>query len=195
MLAYLNGILEYIFEDYIILNVNDIGYKVFISTYTLSQLPQLEQKVKIYTHMAVREDDISLYGFLTLDEIDMFNTLISVSGIGSKTALNILSNMRPENIHIAIITGDISALSKLPGIGKKTAQRMILDLKDKIKINTILELNEKNIFDNSNKEEAISALVSLGYSQTEARHAISNIKDNLSVEELIKLGLKNLAKF
>lgn len=199
MLSYLKGTLECILHDYIVIEVNNIGYQVFVSSYTISQLPQIGNGIKIHTYMSVREDAILLYGFLDINELDMFNMLITVSGIGPKAALAILSTIRPADISTAIIIEDINSLSKAQGIGKKTAQRIILDLKDKLKINTrfqndILDLDSKT--SNSSKQEAIEALISLGYSQMEATKAVIDIyQEELSIEDIIKSALKKMSKF
>lgn len=200
MISYLNGTLEYILYDYIIVDVNNTGYQVFVSSYTISQLPKIGSNIKIHTHMNVREDAILLYGFLIIDELDMFNMLIMVSGIGPKAALAILSTMRPADISTAIIIEDITSLSKAQGIGKKTAQRLILDLKDKLKTNTTFQ-NDTLLLDsipnsNSYKQEAIEALIGLGYSQMEATKAVISIyQEDMSTEDIIKSALKKISKF
>lgn len=197
MITYLKGILEYISDEFIIIDVNNIGYKVFISSYTLTKLPVQNENIKIYTYMNIREDAILLYGFLEIDELNMFNMLIGVSGIGPKAALSILSNLRPQDISMAVIMEDINTLSKTPGIGKKTAQRIILDLKDKLKTVSYNESIELDIGNNqsSSKQDAIDALVALGYSQIEAVKAVKNVySENMDIEDIIKLALKKLAK-
>lgn len=199
MISYLKGILEEILDDNIIVDVGNMGYQVFVCSYTLTQLPKVGEVIKIYTYMAVREDNISLYGFLNKDEIEMFNRLITVSGIGPKVALGILSAMRPQDISMAIIIEDINALSKAPGIGKKTAQRIILDLKDKMKTHSAFDSNSSNVVTQSTgssaRQEAIEALISLGYSSMEATKAVVNTyTDGMSTEAAIKLALKKLAK-
>lgn len=202
MISYLKGKLEYILNDYIIVDVNNIGFQVFISTYTMSELPQQGNEIKIYTYMNVREDAILLYGFLTMDEMNMFDILKTVSGVGPKSALGMLSFIRPQDISMAIITEDLNILSKAPGIGKKTAQRIILDLKDKLKTSTLFENNNDNITididdsPNLHKKEAIEALISLGYSQMESTKVVIDIyKDNANTEDIIKLALKKISKF
>lgn len=197
MITYLKGILEYISDEFIIIDVNNIGYKVFISSYTLTKLPVQNENIKIYTYMNIREDAILLYGFLEIDELNMFNMLIGVSGIGPKAALSILSNLRPQDISMAVIMEDINTLSKTPGIGKKTAQRIILDLKDKLKTVSYNESIELDIGNNqsSSKQDAIDALVALGYSQIEAVKVVKNVySENMNIEDIIKLALKKLAK-
>lgn len=198
MISYLKGILKYIFQDTIIIEVNNVGYQIFVSAHTLTHLPKEENIIEIYTHMNVREDNISLFGFLTINELDCFNMLINVSGIGPKVALGILSTLRPQDINKAIIIEDINLLTKAPGIGKKTAQRIILDLKDKLKINSTFNYDDNleqdyKISSNSIKQEAIEALIALGYSQTDATHSVIDVyNENLKLEEIIKLALKRL---
>lgn len=200
MISYLKGILKYIFQDTIIIEVNNIGYQIFVSSHTLTQLPKEGNIIEIYTHMNVREDNISLFGFLTINELDCFNMLINVSGIGPKVALGILSTLRPQDINKAIIIEDINLLTKVPGIGKKTAQRIILELKDKLKINSTFNYDDNleqyyEVSNNSVKQEAIEALISLGYSQIDATNSVINVyNENLKLEELIKLSLKRLSK-
>lgn len=200
MICYLNGIVENISSNSIILDVNGIGYQILVSANTLENIPSKGNRLKIYTYMNVREDSISLYGFLSNEELNMFNLLITVSGIGAKVALGILSSITPYDISLAILTEDISALSKCSGVGKKTAGRIILDLKDKLKQNTYeiegTNSNFKSKSKNSIKNEAIEALTSLGYAQSEATKSVISIyNDNLNLEELIKLSLKQLSKF
>lgn len=200
MISYLKGILKYIFQDTIIIEVNNVGYQIFVSSHTLTQLPKEGNIIEIYTHMNVREDNISLFGFLTINELDCFNMLINVSGIGPKVALGILSTLRPQDINKAIIIEDINLLTKAPGIGKKTAQRIILELKDKLKINSTFNYDDnlEQYYEasiNSVKQEAIEALIALGYSQIDATNSVINIyNENLKLEELIKLSLKRLSK-
>lgn len=200
MISYLKGILKYIFQDTIIIEVNNVGYQIFVSSHTLTQLPKEGNIIEIYTHMNVREDNISLFGFLTINELDCFNMLINVSGIGPKVALGILSTLRPQDINKAIIIEDINLLTKAPGIGKKTAQRIILELKDKLKINSTFNYDDNleqyyEASSNSVNQEAIEALIALGYSQIDATNSVINVyNENLKLEELIKLSLKRLSK-
>lgn len=198
MINYLKGKLKNIFQETIILEVNNIGYQIFISAYTLSQLPKEESTIEIFTHMNVREDNISLFGFLTMEELDCFNMLINVSRIGPKVALGILSAVRPQNINKAIITEDIKTLTKIPGVGQKAAQRIILELKDKLKLKSDLVYDVSEIYSkdfNSAKQEAIEALMSLGYSQIEAASSVKSVyNENLKLEDIIKLSLKKLVR-
>ena len=133
MYAYIKGKLEYKMSNYIVVENMGIGYKIFMGESAINTIGDIGQEVKIYTHYHVREDDISLYGFKTNEELRMFELLISVSGVGAKTALIMLSNIEPSNFALAVITNDTQKLVKIPGVGKKTAARIILELKDKLK--------------------------------------------------------------
>ena len=200
MYAYLKGSLEVKTRGYIVIEVNGIGYKIFMSETAIEALGEIGQLVKVYTYLKVREDDMSLYGFNTNEELRMFELLLSVSGIGAKSAISILSNISPSAFALAVISNDVAKIKSLPGIGPKGAQRIILELKDKIKKDEATEENSMNklekVEENNEKvSEAISALQVLGYSKKEIEKALENIeKETLSVEEIIKLGLKNLAR-
>lgn len=193
MISYIKGIITYKTNAFVVVECNGIGYKIFVSSATLSSLNENET-IMIYTFMNVKEDDISLFGFLTQQEQTIFHQLLSVSGIGPKGALAFLSEMTPEEIIIAILSEDIKTLSKAPGIGKKTAQRLILELKDKVKTEEIAQQTSQK--DTSEKWEAVEALTSLGYSRSEAVQAVNACyKEGLSVEETLKLSFKKLTKF
>lgn len=193
MISYIKGIITYKTNTFVVVECNGIGYKIFVSSATLSSLNENET-IMIYTFMNVKEDDISLFGFLTQQEQTIFHQLLSVSGIGPKGALAFLSEMTPEEIVIAILSEDIKTLSKAPGIGKKTAQRLILELKDKVKTEEISQQTSQK--DTSEKWEAVEALTSLGYSRSEAVQAVNACyKEGLSVEETLKLSFKKLTKF
>lgn len=193
LISYIKGIITYKTNTFVVVECNGIGYKIFVSSATLSSLNENET-IMIYTFMNVKEDDISLFGFLTQQEQTIFHQLLSVSGIGPKGALAFLSEMTPEEIIIAILSEDIKTLSKAPGIGKKTAQRLILELKDKVKTEEISQQTSQK--DTSEKWEAVEALTSLGYSRSEAVQAVNACyKEGLSVEETLKLSFKKLTKF
>ena len=132
MFAYLKGNIQFKSEEYVVMEVNGIGYKIFMSKKSIDELEE-DREVKVYTYLKVREDDVSLFGFKTNEELHMFELLISVGGIGAKSAITILSNITPSRFALAVITNDVNSLKKLQGIGLKTAQRIILELKDKIK--------------------------------------------------------------
>ncbi len=198
MIAYLNGILELKFNGYIIIDVMGVGYKVFMSETSINKLGEIGDKVKVYTHYHVREDEISLYGFLNIEELNMFELLISVSGVGAKSALNTLAYIEPSTFALAVVSNDTSKLVKIPGIGAKTAARIVLELKDKLKNQDIVKNKvdkiESNIENKENIEEAITALQVLGYNRKEIEKIFEKIEDtNISLEELIKKGLKYLS--
>ena len=203
MIAYLKGKLEIKTRGYIVVEVAGIGYKVYMPESATQKLGEIGQEVKVHTFMKVREDDVSLYGFITNEELRMFELLLSVSGIGAKGALTILSNVTPSGFAIAVISNDVNVLKKLPGIGPKTAQRIILELKDKLKKEQEIVAEETTeniglqeaIVDDEKIAEAVSALQVLGYSRKEIADALVNIDlKTLSVEDIIRKGLGNLAK-
>lgn len=200
MYAFLKGKLAYVGEESIILDVHDVGYRILVSPASLAYLPQLGEEVKIYTYTSVREDAMWLYGFLNQDDLEIFKKLITVSGIGPKGGMAVLSVMNADTLRFAIIAGDAKAIAKAPGIGAKTAQRVILELKDKVSIEETLVNREVNggvscredISDYT--EEAVEALVALGYSSTEALKAIRAIPSasDMDAEALLKAALKNI---
>ena len=200
MFAYVKGILEEKSNDYVVIEAGGIGYKIFMSGSAIATMPECGENIKVHTYYHVREDNISLYGFKSKEELKLFELLISVSGIGSKTAISMLSNITPSSFALAVITEDIKKLTELPGIGKKGAQRIILELKDKLKaeqeISQVEEKEEIQIQNNGeNVEEAIQALQILGYHKKEIDNAISKIANtDVSVEELIKKALSILSK-
>ena len=203
MLAYIKGILEIKTKGYIVVEAGGLGYKIFMPESTIANTGNIGDKVQIYTFMRVREDDVSLYGFLTNEELRMFELLLSVSGIGAKAALGILSNITPSQFALAVISNDVAILKKVPGIGSKTAQRAILELKDKLKKEQEISIEEgeevsnieQDIKENEKVSEAISALQVLGYSKREIVEALQTIEvTSLSVEDIIKKGLANLEK-
>ena len=200
MFSYIKGTIEAKTQNYIILETGGIGYKIFMSDTAINKLGEIGQIVKVHTYVKVREDDISIYGFNTNEELRMFELLLSVSGIGAKSAIAILSNISPSSFALAVITNNVGEIKKLPGIGPKTAQRIILELKDKLKTeesieeDSTLELNGA-IKEDNKVQEATSALQVLGYSQKEIEKAMQNVdKDNLSVEDIIRKGLYFLSK-
>lgn len=199
MIAFVSGILEMKLNGYIVIDVGGLGYKVFMSESAIEVVGELGEKVKVYTHHHVREDDISLYGFLTMEELNMFELLISVSGVGAKSALSILANIEPSSFALAVISNDTSKLVKIPGVGAKTAARIVLELKDKLKnqdaVTKKTDVIKKNIVDEKQVDEAISALQVLGYNRKDIEKVFEKIElDNLSLEDMIKLGLKYLSR-
>ena len=199
MLAYIKGTLEMKMTGYIVIDVGGLGYKVFMSESGIDKLGNIGETVKVHTYYKVREDDISIFGFNSLEELRMFELILSVSGVGAKTALTIIAVTEPSEFAIAVISDDVSYLTKIPGIGAKSAQRIILELKDKMKKeNSItktknLKLKEA-VVDSSKVDEAISALQVLGYNKKEIEKVFMKLdKKDLSTEDLIRKGLGMLA--
>lgn len=201
MIAYVHGIIEDITDDNVVIDVGGIGYNVRISADTASRLPGEGESVRLYTYTLVREDAFLLYGFLTKDDLDIFRKCITVNGIGPKGALAILSVMDADSLRYAIMTGDAKAISRAPGIGARTAERLILDLKDKIKIDDTLINREiastsgsGNTADTPQKREAVEALVSLGYGQAESMKAVNAVQGNESMDSgaILKAALKKM---
>lgn len=192
MIATLEGTLEYRGDDSIIINVGGIGFRVYVPASTLSQLGGVKGRVSLYTHLHVREDNISLYGFASSEELTLFKSLISVSGIGTKLALSLLSALNPEQLVMAITSGDIDLLSQTPGIGKKMASRLVVELRGKLE----KEWKETALPLAPERADVIAALTGLGYSVTEAAKAISRLPDfeELSLEEKVKMALQQMAR-
>ncbi len=191
MIATLEGILEYRGNDSVIINVGGIGFRVYVSSSTSSQLGAVKGRVSVYTHLHVRDDSISLYGFAASEELALFKNLISVSGIGSKLALAMLSAFSSEQLIVAITSGDIDFLSKAPGVGRKTASRLVVELRGKLE----KEWKEVALPSAPGNADVIAALTGLGYSVAEATRAISRLSDSggLSLEEKIRMALQQLS--
>ncbi len=200
MFAYIKGRLEYKQNDFLVIDVNGVGYKVHTALSTIENSGNLGDVVKVHTYMHLREDIMCLYGFITLEELSMFEMLISVSGVGPKAAVSVISSVSPSKFGLAVITDDAKTLTKAPGIGNKTAQRIILELKDKMKKEQIAAINlrdeEGPAAGEVNKaQEAVSALMVLGYNQAEAARAVSSVySEDLELEAVIKAALKNLVR-
>lgn len=199
MFAYIKGSLEEKGNNYVVVDVQGIGYKIFMTETAISKLCDLGEIIKVHTYYYVREDNISLYGFINKEELKMFELLLSVSGIGAKSAINMLSNIAPSTFALAILANDVNKLKKIPGVGPKSAQRIILELKDKLKTEeAIVEDGEEikeEIPKTENVSEAIEALQILGYNKREIEKAFEKIANtDVSVEELIKKGLSLLAR-
>jgi Holliday junction DNA helicase RuvA len=196
MFAYLKGIIEEITEDNLVIDVNNVGYNVRISSGTAQLLPPKGEEIKIYTYTLVREDMFCLYGFLTRDDLEIFRKLITVSGIGPKGGLSILSVMDSDSLRYAIISGDAKAISKAPGIGARSAERIILELRDKIEMPELGDgaANAESRAADSVRQETAEALASLGYSASDALRAINRIPgaENMDTEELLRAALKNM---
>lgn len=198
MISFIKGNIEILKEGLIIIENNGIGYKVNVSEKLYSYLYKNRQNVKIYTFMNVKEGEISLFGFLTLDELQLFERLITVSGVGPKGAIALLNVMTPQEIITAIITSDIKSLSSGQGIGKKIAQRIALELKDKVDISDAINIEPQvisNIEEDDTTKETLEALIALGFTRQEIVKSINSIEDkNISVDKMISLCLKKLSK-
>lgn len=201
MYSYIKGALAEVEIDHIVIDVNGIGYSICIPTNCLEYLPGLGEECKIHTYLYIREDAMMLYGFLTKDDLDLFKQLITVSGIGPKGAIGILSALSADDLRFAILAGDSKAISKAPGIGAKTAQRLILELKDKMSLEDAFEKkidNQKVLVATSNnqvKNDAVLALNALGYSSSESLKAVSKVEitPDMDVEDVLKQALKHMS--
>lgn len=197
MFAYLKGTLVRKTADSIIIDVNGVGYKVFTAGSALAVCNEIGSDIKVHTCFYVREDTQALYGFLNEEELKMFEQLITVTGVGPKAALSLVSNIPPSKFGLAVLTDDVDCFTKAPGIGKKTAQRIILELKDKLKkLNdqfSDIKTETSGLKPSSNKmQEAVSALIMLGYSSQEANAAVLAVyAEEKSIEQIIKDALKN----
>lgn len=201
MIGYLKGELAELKENYVVLEVGNIGYEVYLPASAIMDLPSRGSTIKLYTYMHVREDAIGLFGFLTKDDLEMFKLLITVNGIGPKGALGILSAITADDIRFAVLAEDAKAIAKAPGIGSKTASKLILELKDKFKLESAFEqrlINQENKLSNSGiqskKEEAVQALTVLGYSASDALKIVHQIEitEDMTSEEILKQCLKKM---
>lgn len=204
MYSYIKGELAEVNTDHIVIDVGGIGYMIYIPAQSLNYLPEIGEMLKVHTYLYMREDAMILYGFLTKDDLEMFKLLITVSGIGPKGGLAVLSTLSSDDLRFAVLSGDSKAISKAPGIGSKTAQRVIIDLKDKLSLEDAFEKkleheNEKiNVSSNSQvKNDAVMALNALGYSSTESLKAVSKVEitDDMDVEDVLKAALKHMSLF
>ncbi len=201
MYSYIKGELVEILDDTIVVEAGQIGYNIHIPASMIDDFTGTGQEVKIYTYLQVKEDDMQLYGFLTRDDLNIFKLLLGVNGIGPKGALAVLSVMTPDDLRFAVLGEDAKAIAKAPGIGNKTAQRVILELKDKLSLEDAFEAKtahvaEANVNSLSNvKNEAVQALTALGYSSSEALKAMNGVEftENITVEEVLKEALKQMA--
>ncbi|MCQ2492171.1 MAG: Holliday junction branch migration protein RuvA [Lachnospiraceae bacterium] len=198
MIAFVKGILEAVYSDGVIIDHQGIGFDIK-TPYLMDRLPRCGSEVKLFTHMYVREDAIGLFGFPTMEELEVFRLLISVNGIGPKAALAVLSTMTVKDLKLAVISDDVKAITKTPGIGPKGAKRLILDLKDKLVIDDVEEddMPLDDVFEPARADavaETAQALVSLGYSNSEAYAAIKGVegKEEMDVETLLKAALKKM---
>ena len=203
MIGYLKGEVAGIYDDRIVLEVGGIGYNIFMAASSLDLIEGVGEIIKIYTYLLVREDALSLYGFLTKDDLELYKLLISVNGIGPKGGLALLSVMTSDDLRFAILSGDAKQIGKAPGIGPKTAQRLIIDLKDKVSLQDAFVLKTERMADNKEKdtlgvirEEAVEALVALGYSQSDSYRAVRSVGNDVNdVESVLKAALSNMSKF
>lgn len=203
MYSYIKGILTDVEENIAVIEAGGIGYNIYTTGQTLDYLPSVGEEVKLYTYLYLREDAMMLYGFLTKDDLRIFKLLIGVSGIGPKGALAILSVMSTDDLRFAVLGDDAKAIAKAPGIGAKTAQRVILELKDKLNLEDAFEQKLANTLEKEDgrqhakgvKNEAVQALVALGYSSSEALKALDGIAitEDTDVEDILKAALKNMA--
>lgn len=202
MIAYVNGIIDDITEDNVVVDVGGVGMNVKISVDTAARLPGIGEPVKLYTYTSVREDAFWLYGFLSRNDLEIFKKCITVSGIGPKGALSILSVLDADSLRFAIVSGDAKAIAKAPGVGAKTAERLILELKGKMDINDTVINKEIAGYsaghpatgDTPQKREAVEALVSLGYGQAESLKAVNAIEgiEDMDSGAVLKAALKHL---
>lgn len=200
MIAFVRGRLALIEEDHVVVEVGGIGYQVYVSPSTLGKLPLEGKEILLYTYLNVKEDLMQLYGFLTKDELQVFKLIIGVSGIGPKGGLGILSQLSPDDLRFAVASKDVKAISSAPGIGKKTAEKLILELKDKLSIEDVLNHGEKEPEKISNglgyevQSDVVQALTALGYGSTEALKAVKQVEIDAecTVEEILKKALKHL---
>ena len=197
MFAYIKGNLDTKTNNYVIVENSGIGYKIFMSLKSIETLGEVGSSVKVYTYYYVREDNISLYGFTTNEELRMFELLLSVSGIGAKSAIAMLSEITPSSFALAIISNDVSKLVKIPGIGNKTAARIVLELKDKLKTEQAMTDTEEvkvAIKEDNKNSEIIAALQVLGYSRKEIDKVLEKMDiDSIGIEDAIKQALKLLS--
>lgn len=200
MISFLRGKLDAVEEQKAVIDVGGVGYGVFMSRQALSMLPQAGNEIKVYTYLNVKEDAMQLFGFLSKDELEIFRMIIGVSGIGPKGGLNILSSMSSDELRAAIVSGDAKAIAAAPGIGKKTAEKLILELKDKIDIEIMSDHSAYSssgtgaqTAGNSIQSEAVQALVALGYSSMESTKAVRRTSAECeTVEDILKEALKYL---
>lgn len=199
MLYNLKGTLTVSDVNFIVVECGGVGFKCFTTLNTVKQIGKTGDTVNVYTYLAVREDAMDLYGFSSLAELDAFKLLITVSGIGPKAAVSILSELSPDKLAVCIASGDAKAITRAQGVGKKTAERVVLELKDKMGAIAVGDVSDAvssaaSVSANSDSAEAVEALVALGYSQSDAAVVVGAMDKSLSVDEMIRLGLKQLAK-
>ncbi|MGN1420555.1 MAG: Holliday junction branch migration protein RuvA [Eubacterium sp.] len=199
MIYNLRGTLTVADVNYIVVECSGVGFKCFTTLNTVKDLGRVGDEVNVFTHLAVREDAMDLYGFATVAELDAFKLLITVSGVGPKAAAAVLSELSPDKLALCIASGDAKAITRAQGVGKKTAERIVLELKDKmgaIASESVSQsvMNASSAVADNETAEAVAALVALGYSQSDASMVVGAMDKSLSVDEMIRQGLKQLAK-
>ena len=197
MISFIRGAVDQVLNDSVIVDNNGIGWQIFMSVSALSRLPNTGETVTLYTHMQLREDGVSLFGFLDLQEKQLFEMLIGVTGVGPKAALSILSVLSPSQLIIAILSDDTASLCKAPGVGKKTAQRISLELRDKIKskeTEDIIGPQQSFSPNQEQRQDAVDALIALGYGRADAVRAVMETAlPDMKTEQIIRLALRKLA--
>ena len=199
MIYSLSGKLTYVSEQFVVIECGGVGFKCFTSLNTAKTVGSVGSAVSLFTHLSVKEDALDLYGFATHDELDCFRLLISVSGVGPKAAVSVLSELSPQKLALAVAAGDVKAITKANGVGKKIAERIALEVKDKLVGTVGGEIaadigSAASIVEESASAEAVAALVSLGFSQSDAAVAVGSMDKSLTADEMIRLGLKQLSK-
>ena len=201
MISYIKGELTEVFEDTVVVETNGIGYNIRVPASVLDRLPSVGSAVRIYTYLYVKEDAMNLFGFLSRDDLSVFKLLLNVSGIGPKGALAILSTIEPDDLRFAVLSEDVKTISSAPGIGAKTAKRLIIELKDKLKLAEVFEtaLANKEKASSENdvllaRNEAVEALVALGYASAQAMKAVQQVEnaEEKDPEQILKEALKKL---
>ena len=203
MISYIKGILAEVSTELIVVEAAQIGYNIRVPSSLLAGLPPIGSAVKVYTYLQVREDAMQLFGFLTRDDLDVFKLLLGVNGVGPKVALGVLSVLSPDDLRFAVLGGDAKSIARAPGLGMKTAQKVILELKDKLSLEDAFEKKAAHGAESGGalptdaKGEAVMALTELGYPSSEALRAVRSVEgaEAMNVEELLKLALKKLALF
>ncbi len=203
MIQYITGRLTAVEEDQILVETGGIGYGIYMPASAMANLPSIGEEVLIHTYLNVKEDDLQLFGFLTREDLEIFQQLITVSGIGPKGALGILSVLSTDDLRMAVLSNDVKAIASAPGIGKKTAEKLILELKDKLSIEDVLDhasgtgtgVNPASVSDSETVSDAVQALVALGYGNSEALRAVRQVEisPDMSVNEVLKNALKFLS--
>ena len=197
MIYNVRGTLTYTDINYAVVECGGVGFKCFVSMTTLKELPPLGKEANLYTYLAVREDAMDLFGFATQQELDAFKLLITVSGVGPKAAMAVLSVLPPDRLSIAVSSGDVKSIQSAQGVGKKTAERIVLELKDKMlgiaPSNAAAVQSIQAVASNSDAQEAVEGLVSLGFNQSDAATVVGAMDKGLSVDDMIRKGLKQLS--